>query len=575
MDKKEVAAILKEMALMLEISGENVFKVRAHENAARVLEGLTGNLQELADSGELTAIKGIGKAIAEKIRALLETGTFREFEDLKASLPDGLLEIARIPGMGPKKVKAVYEELGVTSIAELEAACEADRVAGLKGFGKKTQDNIVKGIEQLRKFADQHLLSRAMETAEAILKVLRESEGVIRFEVAGSLRRRKEVVKDVDIVVSAAEEHRPGIMERFTTMDGVERVVGKGDTKSSIVLANGINADLRIVADDQFPYTLHHFTGSKEHNVAIRQRAIKRDMKVSEWGLFRGDELVPCNDEAALFEALGLAYIPPELRENYGEIEAAETGELPELVTMEDVRGIIHAHSTWSDGVNSIAEMAEACRARGWEYLAISDHSKAAAYANGLTVDRIRAQHEEIDALNAELEGFQVLKSIECDILADGSLDYDDEVLALFDLVIVSIHSKFGMTEAEGTKRIITAMENPFTTIVGHLTGRLLLSREGYPVNQQAVIEAAADLGVSIEINANPRRLDLDWRQCKYAVDKGVMISVNPDAHKIAGLDDMQYGIGIARKGWVTAERFLNARGADEVLAFARKRRGK
>ncbi len=572
MDKKQIAAVLKEMSVLMEILGKNPFKIRAHQNAARVVEGLTADLKSLVESGEITGIKGIGKGMADKIAILLDGGELEEHQALKEEVPAGLLEVSKIAGMGPKKVKAVWDELNVTTLEELETAAQEDKLSGMKGFGKKTQEKILQNIGLLKKFRDSYLLSEGRTAGEVLLARVREFPGVIRSEIAGSLRRSKEIVKDIDIVVSAEEADRSGIMDGFTTLDDVQVVVGKGETKSSVVLKNGINADLRIVSDEQYPYTLHHFTGSKEHNVALRQHAIKMGMKVSEWGLFKGDDLVPCEDEQAIYKALGMRYIAPELRENYGEIEAAQDNALPKLIEAKDIKGIIHTHSVWSDGVNTIAEMAKACQERGYEYLVISDHSKAAAYANGLNEARIQQQHAEVDALNNELNGFRVLKSIECDILGEGELDYSDEVLATFDLVIASVHSRFGMTEAEATKRIITAIENKYVTILGHLTGRLLLGREGYPLDQRAVLDAAADLGVSVEINANPRRLDLDWRLCKYALEKGVMLSINPDAHRIEGLADMQYGIGVARKGWVTSDRVLNCYSADEVLAFAAKR---
>lgn len=573
MDKKQIAKVLEEMALLLEIKGENIFKVRAHENAAGALDGLTGDLEALVETGEIIEIKGIGKGMADKIKTLLQEGALPEHRRLKESVPAGLLEVAKISGMGPKKIKAVWDELGVTTVEELEAACKADRLSGMKGFGAKTQEKILHNIELMKKFKERHLLSEAREEAQKLYDALKDFPGVIRCEIAGSLRRWKETIKDVDIVASAEDKDRAAIMDHFTTLPTVESVVGKGDTKSSVVLQSGINADLRIVSDAEFPYTLHHLTGSKEHNVAMRQHAIKMGLKMSEYGLFKGEENIPCKDEADIFRNLGMAYIPPELRENYGEIEAAQENRLPKLIEMKDIRGIIHTHTDWSDGVNTIEEMARACQKLGYEYLAISDHSKVAAYAGGLNEERVRQQQEEIDKLNAQMNGFRILKSIECDILSDGRLDFSDEVLASFDLVIISVHSKLNMTREEATQRILRALENPYVTILGHLTGRLLLSREGYPLDHHAIIDAAAKLGVSIEINANPYRLDLDWRFCKYAIDKGVMISINPDAHRIAGFADMEYGVGVARKGWLSKENVLNTYSADDVLAFARRRR--
>ncbi len=573
MDKKQIAQILREMALILEIKGENIFKVRAHENAARALEGLTAGLEELVASGEIREVKGIGEAMAKKIQTLLTGEELPEYRKLKDSLPAGLLEMARVPGMGPKKIKAVWDELGISSVEALEAACKADKISGLKGFGAKSQEKILQGLEMLKKYQGQYLISEARPEAQALHQALKKFPGVIRCEIAGSLRRRKEIVKDIDLVASAAEAERAAIMDYFTTLPAVAAMVAKGETKSTVTLKNGMNADLRIVSDEEFPYTLHHLTGSKEHNVALRQHAIKRGLKVSEYGLFRGEENIPCKDEADIFRNLGMAYIPPELREDYGEIEAALENRLPKLIEAQDIRGIIHVHTDWSDGVNTLEEMARACQKSGYEYLAISDHSKAAAYAGGLSEERVRRQQEEIERLNAELQGFRILKSIECDILADGRLDFSDEVLASFDLVIVSVHSKLNMTETEATERILKAIRNPYVTILGHLTGRLLLEREGYPLNHRAVIDAAAELGVCIEINANPRRLDLDWRFCKYALEKGVMLAVNPDAHRVSGFGDMEYGLGAARKGWLAKENVLNTRSAAEVLAFARKRR--
>lgn len=573
MDKKQIARILREMALILEIQGENIFKVRAHENAARALEGLTAGLEELVASGEIREVKGIGEAMAKKIQTLLSGEELPEYRKLKDSLPAGLLEMAKIPGMGPKKIKAVWDELGIDTVEALEAAGKADKISGLKGFGAKSQEKILQGLEMLKKYRGQYLISEAQEQAQALHRALKQFPGVIRCEIAGSLRRRKEIVKDIDLVASAGEAERAAIMDFFTTLPAVAAVVAKGETKSTVTLQNGMNADLRLVSEAEFPYTLHHLTGSKEHNVALRQHAIKRGLKVSEYGLFRGEENIPCKDEADIFRNLGMAYVPPELREDYGEIEAAQENRLPKPIEAQDIRGIIHVHTDWSDGVNTLEEMAGACRKLGYEYLAISDHSKAAAYAGGLNEERVRQQQEEIDQLNAKLSGFRILKSIECDILADGRLDFSDEVLASFDLVIASVHSKLNMAESEATERILKAIRNPYVTILGHLTGRLLLEREGYPLNHRAVIDAAAELGVCIEINANPRRLDLDWRFCKYALEKGVMLSINPDAHRVSGFGDMEYGLGAARKGWLAKESVLNTRPAEEVLAFARKRR--
>ncbi len=573
-DKKHVIQHLEEMAVLLELSGANPFKARAFSNAARTLQGVPEDIEELIRSGRLTQIKGIGKSIAEFITELVETGKTGELEQLKSTIPPGLIEMLKIPGMGPKKIKAVWEKLGITTLGELEYACKENRLVDLEGFGQKTQEKILAGIEMVKRFSERHLLSEVREQAEMLFEQVQTFHGIIRSEIAGSLRRWKETVKDIDILVSAKDEDRDAIMDRFTSLPQVETVVAKGRTKSSVVLQSGINADLRVVSDEQFPYALHHFTGSKEHNIAMRELARSMNLKMNEYGLFRNEtENIPCRDEAEIFRQLKLQFIPPELRENYGEIEAAQENRIPELVDWQDLRGVVHVHSNFSDGVNSIEELARFCQGAGYEYLVISDHSQSAAYANGLTEERIVQQHRVIDELNGKLGDFRILKSIECDILPDGSLDYSDEVLARFDLVIASIHSRFKMSEAEATERLITAIRNPYVTIIGHPTGRLLLAREGYPVDMRRLIQAAAEEQVSIELNANPHRLDIDWRWLREAKAHGVKISINPDAHRIEGIADIRYGVGIARKGWLSREDVLNCLSAEEVLAFARRRR--
>ena len=573
-DKKHVIHQLEEMAVLLELSGANPFKVRAFSNAARTLQGVPEDIEELIRSGHLTQIKGIGKSIADFITEFVRTGKVAELEQLKSTIPSGLIEMLKIPGMGPKKIKAVWEKLGITTLGELEYACKENRLVDLEGFGQKTQEKILAGIEMVKRFSERHLLSEVREQAEALFEQVQGFPGIIRSELAGSLRRWKETVKDIDILVSAKDEDRDAIMDRFTGLPQVETIIAKGHTKSSIVLQSGINADLRVVSDEQFPYALHHFTGSKEHNIAMRELARSMNLKMNEYGLFRNEtENIPCRDEAEIFRQLKMQFIPPELRENYGEIEAARKNRIPELVNLSDLRGVVHVHSNFSDGVNSIEELARFCREAGYEYLVISDHSQSAAYANGLTEERIVQQHQVIDELNSRFHDFRILKSIECDILPDGSLDYSDEVLARFDLVIASIHSRMKMTEEEATRRLITAIRNPYVTIIGHPTGRLLLAREGYPVDMPRLIRTAAEEQVSIELNANPHRLDIDWRWLREAKAQGVKISINPDAHRLEGIGDIRYGVGVARKGWLSREDVLNCLSAEDVLAFARGRR--
>jgi len=575
MDRKEIAQVLNEIAALLELKGENPYRCLAYSNAARIIEGLKEDPLKLVEEGRLGTVKGIGKTLDEKITELVTTGRMKFHEELKRSFPEGLLEMLRIPGMGAKKVRAVYEKLGVATLGELEYACNENRLVDLPGFGAKTQEKILKGIEGLKKYRTRFLLSDALQEAVAIEEALAAHKKVGRCSVAGSIRRRKETVKDGDIVATASDAD--AVMDAFTSLPQVAEIIAKGETKSSVRLHSGITVDLRVVSEREYPYALHHFTGSAEHNTAMRSRARRMKLKMNEYGLFRGEKLVRCGDEEEIFEALGLAYIPPELREDQGEIEAAERGELPVLVEESDIKGVIHVHSEYSDGTSSIEELAEACAAMGYSYLGICDHSRSAGYAGGLDEDEVLRQHEEIDALNEKfrsdprMKGFRVLKGIESDILPDGSLDYEERILERFDFVIASVHSKFNMTEAEMTRRIIEAMENPHLSILGHPTGRLLLAREGYPVDMRAVIEAAASLGVAIELNANPHRLDIDWRECRYAKELGVKISINPDAHHAGSISDIRFGVGTARKGWLEARDVVNALPADGFLAALRR----
>lgn len=572
MDKREVAEVLDEIGTLLELTGENPFKCRAYHAAARTIDGLPGDLADLIAKGELSQVRGIGAALTQKISELVATGTLGYHRELRAKVPAGLLAMLAIPGVGPKKVKAIHEHLGIATVGELEYACRENRLVELPGFGAKSQEKILEGIERARRNQGRFLYNFAEAEARRIHEFLRRHPDAIRTAVAGSLRRRKETTKDIDLVVSAARA--AGLMQAFTTLPGIESVTAHGETKSSVVLASGIAVDLRVVKDEEFPYALHHFTGSKEHNVAMRARAQRLGFKMNEYGLYRGEELVRCPGEAEIFAALGLAYIPPELREDLGEIDAAERGALPALLERRHLRGVLHVHSRWSDGAGEIEDLAHAARALGFEYVGISDHSQSAKYARGLTVDQVRAQWREIDAVNARLTGVRVLKGIESDILKDGALDYPDEVLAGFDFVVGSVHSLFGLSEAEQTERIVKAVAQRHLTILGHPTGRLLLARDGYAVDLKRVIDAAAEHGKVIEVNANPQRLDLDWRLMKYARERGVLLAIDPDAHTPDNLADTDYGVGVARKGWLTAVDVLNTRGCEEVLAAAAAMRG-
>ncbi len=576
MEKAAVASILEEIASLLELKGENPFKSRAYQNAARVVGALDGDLEERVRANKLGGTPGLGPGLIRDITELVTTGRMKLYDDLRAEIPAGLRAMLRIPGLGPKRIKQIHDALGVVSITDLEQACQANKVAGLPGFGKKTQDNILRGIQFLSQHQDHYLYPVAESEAEQIVALLKQQPGILRISIGGSLRRHKEVVKDIDVVASVTDDSQRGpIMDAFTTMPNVVAITGKGETKSSVVLAPGIAMDLRLCTDEEYPTMLHHFTGSKEHNVALRGYAQDHGMKVSEWGIFRGETRLPIHDEMELYAALGMDYIEPELREDRGEIQAALEHRLPgPLLTEKDLRGVLHCHSTWSDGQVSIKEMAEASIKLGYEYIGICDHSKAAAYAGGLNEDAVKRQQEEIDQLNQEFAGrFRILKGTECDILRDGTLDFGEETLKTFDFVVASIHSLFNLPTEEQTRRLLRAIENPYTSIIGHPTGRILLSRDGYGLDMEAVIDRAGELGVCIEINANPLRLDLDWRWLRRAKEHGVKIPICPDAHNPGGLADMRYGVSIARKGWLTPADVPNTLGVDDLLAFFKRQR--
>ncbi len=560
MNKKDVAKVLEEIAILLELSGENPFKSRSYENVARALDQHEDDIETLVKEKRLREIKGVGDALEQKIEELVTTGKLEYHQELRAKFPDTLFELFGIPGLGAKRIKQLYEELGVESLAQLEEACADDKMKDLKGFGEKMRQKILDGIALVKKHQGLYLFNRAWDEAVTLRDYLAEDKSVIRIEIAGSLRRKKEIIKDIDILASS--KHPEKLMQRFVEAENVERVTGHGDTKSSVILKSGIAADLRVVSDEEFPYALHHFTGSKEHNVAMRQRAKDMDLKMNEYGLFRGEKNVKCKDEAAIFKELGLPYIPPELREDMGELEVEA---IPNLVEQDDLVGLIHCHSTYSDGHDSIQRMAEAAKERGFKYMILADHSQSAAYAGGLTPDRVREQHEEIDALNKTMKGFRIFKGIESDIRSDGSLDYEEDVLKTFEFIVASVHSKLDMSEAEATKRVIKAVESPYTSILGHPTGRLLLSRDGYSLDYEKVFDACLANNVAIEINANPHRLDLDWRYIKRAKEKGLLFSIGPDAHRVEGIDDVAYGVGIARKGWLEPENLINCMSADKL----------
>jgi DNA polymerase (family 10) len=572
MDKDKVAEILVAIGTLLELKGENPFKTRAYANAARTLEGLSEPLAKLVAEKRLGEIKGVGAALEQKITELVETGKLKYYDELKASIPPGLIAMLDISGLGPKKIQALNKKLGVDSIEKLEAACNAGKVAELDGFGEKTQANILEGIARNRTYASKHLLSEAWLAAEPLLENLRSQPDVIRCSPAGSLRRFKEICGDIDLLASSKKP--AAVIEFFISQPGIVKVLARGETKASVILAGGIQCDLRVVSDAEFPFALAYFTGSKEHNIVMRQRAIQRGLRLNEYGLFKSKEetraaelLVPCKTEEDIFAKLDLAFVPPELREDHGEFAAAEKNDLPELIEWPDLKGALHNHSNWSDGHNTLEEIAAYMEELGLEYWAITDHSKASYQANGLDAKRLRDQILEIKKLNEKIagrgSGFRLLTGSEVDILKDR-LDFDDEVLAELEVVVASLHVPSG-SEAENTKRLIRAAENPFVHILGHLTGRLLLEREPYPVNVPAVIDACAATGTWIELNCNPYRLDLDWRHWPYATGKGVKCVINPDAHRNEHAGFLRLGAGVARKGWLKYGDVVNALGWQQL----------
>ncbi|MAO66685.1 MAG: DNA polymerase/3'-5' exonuclease PolX [Balneola sp.] len=576
----EIASTLREVSKLMQLAGENRFKVIAFDKAAQTIEGLQEDINEYIQNKNLTDIKGVGKSIAEDIYALEKTGQMPVLEDFKEKVPEGLVEWLNISGLGPKNAYKIHKELGISTIEELKEKIDDGSVASLSGLGQKSAEKIKKSIEWMEKFDERCRLDEAEAIAIPIFESLKNLDGVQQIEIAGSFRRGLETIGDIDILIAAEEDRISELFDVFTSHERVTEILGRGDTKSSVRTKEGRQVDLRIVKPQEFSAALMYFTGSKEHNVVLRQRARDRGMSLNEYGLFKltddgdtdFDAPVEFSSENDIYQKLDLHFVPPELREDRGEFEIYEEQEDFELVTDEDIRGVIHAHSTWSDGKYSIREMAEACIERGYEYLGLTDHSKTAAYAGGLSVDEIKQQWEEIDELNKEFKetgkDFVIFKGIESDILADGSLDYEDNVLEGFDFVIASVHQSLNMPREEMMERMRNAIKNPYTRILGHPTGRLLLKRNGSDLDLNELVALAAEYNTAIEINANPHRLDIDWRFGNKALEVGMMTSINPDAHTTEGIDDIPYGVRIARKGKYGKDRVLNTKSAEEVRKF-------
>lgn len=561
----EIAEAFEEIANLLEIRGENPFRVRAYRNAARTISDLGEELSDRVERGEeIVGIPGIGKELALKIGQMVITGRITQLEELRQTMPAGLLDMLRIPGLGPKRVKTLYHDLNIHDVNQLAEAARAGKVRALPGMGEKLETSILKAIETRRVEGKRFLRATAARYAESLLEHLRTVRGVKQISLAGSYRRARETIGDLDILIEAADS--TAAMEAFTTYDEIQEILAKGETKSSIVLRAGIQVDLRVVPAESFGAALQYFTGSKEHNIAVRKIAQAKGLKVSEYGVFRGEESIAGRTEKDVYAALDLACPPPEIRENRGEVELAASGKFPKLVEASDIRGDLHNHSTASDGANTIEEMATAAQELGYEYLAICDHSKRLTVASGLDEKRLAKQIKEIDKLNESFKNFRLLKGTECDILEDGSLDLDDTILAELDLVVVSVHSKFNLPRDQQTERVLRALDNKYTSILAHPTGRLILEREPYDIDIARVIEHAKQRGCFLELNANPMRLDLNGVHCQMAKKAGVLISIDVDGHHVRDLSNLTFGIGQARRGWLEKKDVLNTRPLKELL---------
>ena len=560
MDNPTIARIFVDVADLLEIQGgANAFRIRAYRNAARTVESLGASAEAAVRTGEpkLDDLPGIGKDLAGKIEEIVETGKLALLEQLKGKIPEGLLAMTRLPGLGPKRARLIHDELGIDGLDALDAAARAGKLRVIKGLGPTLESRIVKSIADAKIRSARHRLADAEAVVGPFITYLKKAPGIQRIEAAGSYRRRAETVGDIDILVTAKKAGP--VAERFVAYPDVTQVLAQGDTRSSVVLRSGLQVDLRVVPDASYGAALYYFTGSKAHNVAVRTEAVRRKLKINEYGVFRGQRRVAGRTEEDVFKAMRLAWIPPELRENRGEIAAAAEGRLPKLVTVKDIRGDLQMHTTYTDGKQTLAEMAEACRARGYEYIAVTDHSKAVRVAGGLEATDFRRQYKEIDKLQKTLKGLTLLKSAEVDILDDGALDLEEGILAEMDVVVVSVHSKFNMSRADMTRRIVKALQHPRVNILAHPTGRLIGRREPYAVDMDEVVKAARDHGVLLEVNAQPHRLDLNDAYVYMAREAGVKLVVSTDAHRVAELDYMRHGVDQARRGWCEKTDVANA----------------
>lgn len=567
----DVSDIFNKVADLLEIEGANPFRVRAYRNAARAVSSLPRTVSDMIESEEdLTELPGIGEDLAGKIKEVVETGSLAQLQQLESKTPPELSQLMKVAGLGPKRVKAIYENLGVADLKSLKAAAEKGKVRALEGFGKKTEQSILEELEDVEDREARIKLMEAEQRAEPLIAYLRKTKGIKAITVAGSYRRRKETVGDLDILVTC--ENGAHVMDRFVDYEDVKKVVSKGTTRSTIVLRSGLHVDLRVLRQVSYGAALHYFTGSKAHNIAVRKLGVKKKLKINEYGVFKGKKRTAGKTEKQVFEAVDLPYIDPELRENWGELEAAQKGSLPQLVGLDDIRGDLHAHTKETDGHASLKEMADAAKAHGYDYLAVTDHSKKVTMARGLDAKRLAEQIKEIDRLNGKIKDIVILKGIEVDILEDGSLDLADDILKELDLTVCSVHYHRKLSRKKMTERVIRAMDNPYFNILAHPTGRLINERNPYEIDLERIMEAAKERGCFLEVNAHPDRLDLTDRHCKMAKDMGLKLAVSTDAHSVADLDFIRYGLDQSRRGWLEADDVINTRSLRELRKILKRK---
>ena len=569
----DIADIFNEVADLIDIEGANEFRVRSYREAAQSIENLSSNIADLVDENkDLTELHGIGESIADKIEEIVETGGLKQLEEIKKRVPEDLIQLLNLSGLGPERVKDLYQKLDITSLDDLKKATEKQTIRELEGFGEKTENKIKKELERVGGKEERRTkLIKAEEYAEPLINYLDEMKEIKKIIIAGSYRRRKETVGDIDILVICSDSGP--VMDRFVEYDDVEDVISKGDTKSSIRLKTGLQVDLRVVKEKSYGSALLYFTGSKSHNIELRERATERGFKINEYGVFpkKKEEAVAGKTEEEVYDIIDLEWVPPELRENRGEIEASEKGNLPKLISLDDLKGDLHCHTTYTDGVDSIEEMARAAKDFGHQYLAITDHSKRVTVAEGLDSDALSRQIEEIDEINEKLDDFTILKGVEVDILEDGSLDLPDDILKKLDIRVCSIHYKLGLSSEKQTRRILKAMENPYFNIWGHPTDREIHKREPIELNMDKIMSEASDRNVFMEINSSPRRLDLNDIHAKMAKERGIKISISTDSHTRDNLKNIRYGVYQARRGWLEADDIINTKSADDIIKMMKK----